>query len=239
MVDVSVVIPCYNEEDGIPQLKEKLRPALNDLKKDYSVEIIFVDDGSSDSTFEQLTTHFTEPEFRIIRHEKNQNLGAATRTGMSNARGTWVAFLDSDCTYEPGLLKPMLAEMKSGADLVTLSPYHPLGRVDGVAAYRLLLSKGLSLIYRVLLGKKIFTYTAMARVYNRQKYSTITSPANDFTAIAEMMLKALKQDFEVREVPAVLSVRRFGESKMKTVRVIRAHLKLIRRLVLKPSTYLT
>jgi len=237
-IDVSVVIPCFNEEDGIPQLKEKLTPALDSLKEKYRMEVIFVDDGSSDKTFEKLQAAFdAEPDFHIVRHEKNQNLGAATRTGMRHAKGKWVAFLDSDCTYEPSLLTPMLSQMEQGADLVTLSPYHPKGKVEGVAAYRLALSKGLSFMYRLILRRKIFTYTAMARVYKKEMYPQILSPANDFTSIAEMMLKALKQGMDVREVPAVLSVRRFGESKMKTLRVIRAHLRLIRRLLFNPRTY--
>lgn len=237
-MDLSVVIPCYNEEDGIPQLKEKLSPLISEIKKDHQIEVIFVDDGSTDSTFKLLSSSFLEPEYRIIRHEKNQNLGGATRTAFKNAQGKWIAFLDSDCTYEPTLLKPMLAEMKNGADIVTLSPYHPNGKVEGVAPYRLFLSKGLSFLYRLILRKRIFTYTAMARVYTKDATDKIQSPANDFSAIAEMMLKALKQDMVVKEVPAVLSVRRFGESKMKTLKVIRAHLTLIRRLLFNPSSYM-
>ena len=202
MVDVSVVIPCYNEEDGIEQLKSKLTPALDDLKKKYELELIFIDDGSSDSTFEKLKANFSSPDCRIIRHEVNQNLGGATRTAMRNAKGKWIAFLDSDCTYEPSLLKPMLRKMEEGADMVTLSPYHPDGLVEGLAPYRLFLSKSLSFIYRLLLRKQIFTYTAMARVYSKSIYPKITSPANDFSSVAEMMLKALKQDMTVRETSA-------------------------------------
>lgn len=237
MASVSLVIPCFNEEDGIHQLEEKLVPVVERLKNRYDIELIFVDDGSTDSTYEKLNSAFASRGAKILRHEKNQNLGAATRTGLQNAKGDWVAFLDSDCTYEPDLLEPMLSKMTEGSDLVTLSPYHPQGKVEGVAPYRLFLSKSLSFIYRLILRKPIYTYTAMARIYKREIYSTIQSPANDFTAIAEMMLKALSQDYKVDEVPAILSVRRFGESKMKTVRVIKAHLQLIRRLVLKPSTY--
>jgi hypothetical protein len=69
-------------------------------------------------------------------------------------------------------------------------------------------------------------------------FCQIASPAFDFTCLAEMMLKALKQNLRVAEVPAVLSVRRFGESKMKTARVIRAHLRLITRLLFQPGSFL-
>lgn len=236
-MDLSVVIPCFNEADGIPQLREKLSPVINEMKKQYQLELIFVDDGSTDNTFELLKNNFTEPEYRIVRHDKNQNLGAATRTGFANANGRWVAFLDSDCTYEPSLLKPMIEEMKNGADLVTLSPYHPKGKVEGVAPYRLFLSKGLSFIYRIVLGKEIFTYTAMVRIYQKSIVERIVSPRNDFSSIAEMMLKSLKQNLVVKEVPAVLSVRRFGESKMKTLKVIKAHLGLLAKLIFSPSSY--
>jgi dolichol-phosphate mannosyltransferase len=240
MTTLSVVVPCYNEADGIPQLQEKLIPVLDRVARSHEVELILIDDGSSDNTYELLKKAFeNRPNTRVIRHEKNMNLGAAVRTGVAESKGEWIANLDSDCTYDPALLEPMLIKMKEGAALVTVSPYHPQGKVVGVPAYRMFLSKSLTAMYRLLLRKKIYTFTALARVYRRDVYNQISSPANDFTSLAEMMLKALKQDLLVAEVPATLSVRRFGESKMKTARVIQAHVMLLRRLILTPSSYST
>ncbi len=238
MATLSVVVPCYNEEDGIPQLKEKLLPVLERVGQSYAVELVLIDDGSSDGTHAGLIGAFGDVKgAKVVRHKTNQNLGAAIRTGVGESTGEWIANLDSDCTYDPSLLVPMLEEMAAGADLVTVSPYHPRGRVIGVPAYRMFLSKGLTFFYRLILRKRIFTFTALARVYRRAVYPRISSPANDFTSLAEMMLKALKQNLKVSEVPADLSVRRFGESKMKTARVIRAHLGLIARLLFSPSSY--
>jgi len=239
MPSVSVVVPCYNEADGIPQLQEKLLPVLDRVASRHTVELIFVDDGSTDDTHQLLERAFSSrPNTRIIRHPRNLNLGAAIRTGIAESKGEWIVNLDSDCTYDPSLLEPMLAEMERGADLVTVSPYHPQGRVDGVPAYRMFLSKSLTAMYRLILRKQIYTFTALARVYRRGIYDRIASPAFDFTCLAEMMLKALKQNLRVAEVPAVLSVRRFGESKMKTARVIRAHLKLLYRLIFCLSSFM-
>lgn len=236
---VSVVIPCYNEADGIAQLSEKLTPVLDRVAKRYEVELVLVDDGSTDDTYALLQKAFaSRPATKVVRHEQNMNLGAAVRTGVAESRGEWIANLDSDCTYDPSLLEPMLEEMEKGADLVTVSPYHPQGRVDGVPAYRMFLSLSLTAMYRLILRKKIYTFTALARVYRRSVFDQIRSPANDFTCLAEMMLKSLKQNLKVAEVPAVLSVRRFGESKMKTAKVIQAHLRLLSRLVFQPSSYL-
>lgn len=233
------MVPCYNESDGIPQLKEKLLPVVEEARRSYDVELVFVDDGSKDNTYELLLASFASyPNTKVVRHEKNMNLGAAVRTGIAVSKGEWIANLDSDCTYDPALLIPMLEKMTGGADLVTVSPYHPEGKVDGVPAYRMGLSKSLTALYRLILRKKIYTFTALARVYRRSIVSKIASPANDFTCLAEMMLKSLKQDLAVEEVPAVLSVRRFGESKMKTFKVIQAHLKLISRLLFQPKSFL-
>lgn len=239
MASLSVVVPCYNEADGISQLREKLVPVLEKVAARREVELILVDDGSTDDTHRLLNEAFGSlPQTKVVRHERNLNLGAAVRTGVKESTGEWIANLDSDCTYDPALLLPMLEEMEHGADLVTVSPYHPRGRVDGVPAYRMFLSKTLTAMYRLILRKKIYTFTALARVYRRSIYYRIASPAFDFTCLAEMMLKALKQNLRVAEVPAVLSVRRFGESKMKTVRVIRAHLRLLGRLLFAPSAFL-
>jgi len=240
MASVSVVVPCYNEADGVSQLKEKLTPVLDRVASRHTVELIFVDDGSSDDTHPLLQKAFSSrPGTRIVRHPRNLNLGAAVRTGVTESWGEWIANLDSDCTYDPVLLELMLDEMEKGADLVTVSPYHPEGQVEGVPAYRMFLSKSLTAMYRLVLRKKIYTFTALARVYRRGIYDRIASPAFDFTCLAEMMLKALKQNLRVREVPALLSVRRFGESKMKTACVIRAHLKLLSRLIFCPSSFLS
>ncbi len=239
MATLSVVVPCYNEADGIPQLQEKLLPVLDRVNSHHSVELVLVDDGSTDHTYALLVKTFgSRPKTKVVRHERNLNLGAAIRTGAVASEGEWIANLDSDCTYDPALLEPMLLEMERGADLVTVSPYHPNGKVVGVPAYRVFLSKSLTAAYRLILQKKIYTFTALARIYRRAVYHQIASPANDFTSVAEMMLKALKQNYVVTEIPAVLSVRRFGESKMKTARVIRAHLRLLQRLIFQPTSFL-
>ncbi|MCC7519741.1 MAG: glycosyltransferase family 2 protein [Verrucomicrobiae bacterium] len=235
---LSVVVPCYNEADGIAQLRERLLPVLDRIAAaGREVDLLLVDDGSRDDTYARLCTAFgSRLRTRVVRHERNLNLGAAIRTGISETKGEWIANLDSDCTYDPALLEPMLEEMEKGADLVTVSPYHPEGRVEGVPAYRMFLSRSLTAMYRLILRKRIYTFTALARVYRRAAVSRIASPAFDFTCVAEMMLKALKQDLRVAETPAVLTVRRFGESKMKTARVIRAHLRLIARLLLRSGS---
>ncbi|MFL5783303.1 MAG: glycosyltransferase family 2 protein, partial [Bacteriovoracaceae bacterium] len=164
MKKVAVIIPCFNEEESLPQLFEKLGE-LTKNHEDYSFNFIFVDDGSSDNTYELLRQKASAfPGSVVVRHEKNMNLGAALRTGITHATNADViTFLDSDCTYDPELVIKLVREIEQGADLATVSPYHPQGAVAGVPEWRLFLSRGLSFIYRTLLRSNLYTYTAMVR----------------------------------------------------------------------------
>ncbi|MBI2151825.1 glycosyltransferase family 2 protein [Candidatus Woesearchaeota archaeon] len=227
---LSIIIPCYNEELGIPNLKSHLDQILNNLSKTYSLELIFVDDGSKDRTLELLKENFcglkkNKIEAKFIKHEVNQNLGAAMRTGFANATGDFVITMDSDCTYDPQTIPEMLKLLGENTDMVVASPYHPLGEVKNVPKYRLLLSGAITLIYRLLTGSKIYTYTALFRAYKQKVIKDVHFNSNDFLATAEMLINALNKGYKVKEFPTILNVRQFGESKIRLARVIKSHFK--------------
>ena len=148
---------------------------------------------------------------------------------------TIVAFLDSDCTYKPEIILNLLGEIEKGSDIVTVSPYHPAGLVEGVPAWRLSLSMGISLIYQILLWRKIHTFTAMVRVYRKDKLMKLKSQRDDFAFVAELMISAIKKEYEIVEVPATLSQREFGVSKMRLLNTIKAHLEIVWKLILRKS----
>ena len=78
----------------------------------------------------------------VLSHEQNRGLGAALRTGFAHSRSDVVVTTDADGTYEFGEILGLCALLLPDVDVVTASPYHPEGGVDGVPAYRLLLSQG-------------------------------------------------------------------------------------------------
>jgi dolichol-phosphate mannosyltransferase len=200
------VIPCFNEEDSIPQLMSKLKDLENKLVTKYDYRFVFVDDGSTDKTFEMLTNSIPSiKNGNIVRHHVNQNLGASLKTGVKNSVGTdYITFLDSDCTYEPDIILGLLEKLDQGCDLVTVSPYHPLGKVEGVPPWRLLLSKGLCVIYRMILKGNYATYTAMVRGIRTDKVQAILSQQNDFSFVAESFIMAIKLNYIVVEIPTIL-----------------------------------
>jgi dolichol-phosphate mannosyltransferase len=229
MKKIGVIIPCYNEESGIPALGDALLSLQQELAGRYQLLWFFVDDGSTDTTFSELEKLAGKlGGAAVLRHERNRNLGAALRTGIRAASATdYLCFLDSDCTYDPLLLKPLLERLEEGADLATVSPYHPEGRVEGVPGWRLFLSRALSACYRLVSGARIHTFTAMVRAQRTEHAEKTMGASDDFTYVTEVLLKSLAAGLVVREVPAVLRVRRFGVSKMRLGRTILAHLRLL------------
>jgi dolichol-phosphate mannosyltransferase len=104
-------VPVFNEEENMSILQSELRTALAGL--DY--EIVFVDDGSTDRTLEQIAN---APEIRVIRFEKNAGQSAALYAGANAARGATVILIDGDLQNDPADIPKLLAEIARGADLV-------------------------------------------------------------------------------------------------------------------------
>lgn len=237
-MNLSIVIPCCNEADNVPKLREEFFPVAAELAKTRSVEVVFVDDGSIDETWLALNNAFGDdraPEgvtVRFERHPVNRGLGAAIRTGLAASRGEVVVTTDADGTYKFVTIPALLACLAPDVDIVTASPYHPQGGVANVEQYRLVLSQGSSLIYRFLVGWRVHTYTALFRAYRRGVVDDITFQSNGFLGGTELMVKAMLRGYRVAEFPTVLYSRAFGASKAKIMRTIRAHLQFQWRVLL-------
>jgi dolichol-phosphate mannosyltransferase len=224
---ISVVIPAYNEAEGVAKTSQSLQHVLGFLSKEHDVEVIFVNDGSRDHTGQLLKQFFVDDSrVRVISHDVNRGLGAAIRTGFSHASGDIIITTDFDGTYSfdtiPQLLERLVSEK---VDIVTASPYHPQGIVEGVPGYRLLFSFGASLLYRVLVNRHIHTWTALFRAYRKPVIDQVRFENDGFLAGTELLVHAIQQGFSVSEFPTILRVRTFGQSSIKIARVTKAHLK--------------
>lgn len=223
----SLVVPCFNEVEGIPQLCRRLRSLVPELEPAGAVEVLFVDDGSTDDTLQAIRTEAEQLPYRIVRHERNRGLGAALKTAFAHAEGEEIVTLDSDCTYDPDQVPALLAALRDGADVVTASPYHPRGRVAGVVLWRLLLSRSLSYVYWLLLPVRLYTYTSCFRAYRTSRVRELDAPDDGFLAVSQLLIDAILRGMRVVEVPATLTPRRFGQSKIRVVSVMMSHLREI------------
>lgn len=234
---ISLVIPAYNEAEGVSQTAEKLNKILLRLRAQHDVEVIFVNDGSRDNTAELLNAAFdTDPDVRVVSHEVNRGLGAAIRTGFSHTTGDIIITTDFDGTYHFSTIPQIIAHMiVHNVDIVTASPYHPRGGVEGVPKYRLLFSYGASLLYRMLVNWNVHTWTALFRAYRREVIEKVGFESEGFLAGTELLIKAIQAGYSVSEFPTTLHVRTFGQSSLKIYRVTRAHMKYQARLLMSSS----
>ena len=115
---VSVVIPVFNEEESVDLLCEKLHASLSTLGRSY--EIILVDDGSSDRTWEKLVAQSRRvPHLRAIRFRRNFGQTAAMSAGFHAARGEVIVTLDADLQNDPSDIPRLLERMDQGFDVVS------------------------------------------------------------------------------------------------------------------------
>jgi len=114
---LSIIIPVFNEEDNVVPLAREILDSLEKFRS--GIEIIFVDDASTDGTALRITSSGL-PKTRLIRHRVNSGQSAAIATGFRHASAEWVATLDGDGQNDPADLAAMLATaMKRQADCVT------------------------------------------------------------------------------------------------------------------------
>jgi len=235
---LSIIVPCYNEVDNVSKLRNELLPVVDDLilhgwqnakEQVHSAEMIFVDDGSRDDTYSKLQENFknhadSKVSYKFLKHDKNIGLGAAIRTGFLNADGDILITVDSDGTYKFSEIPNLLSCLTLEVDIVTASPYHPEGDVIGVPAYRLLLSRSSSLLYRILVDWNVHTYTCLFRAYRPDVVKNIDFESDGFLAGTEILVNAKFRGYRVAEFPAVLYKREYGVSKARIAQTIFSHL---------------
>lgn len=232
VVQLSIVVPCFNEELGLNQLHQRLCLVRENFVGGEIREVVLVDDGSSDATWnlmQQLFGHYSW--VRLVRHPTNRGITAAIRSGIEASSCPWVATIDADCTYDPLQLQQLVSMIDEHVAMVTASPYHPSGRVIGVPKWRLALSKLASAAYRMLLKQKLHTYTSCFRIYRKDVWSKLPIAHDGFVGVAEIAWQIDRMGEAIIEAPAILTTRKLGFSKMRTLPVIRQHMVLMSRIL--------
>ena len=141
---LSVVVPVFNEEEGLPELRNRLTSALQGI--DGSYELVFVDDGSADGSADMLTG-WTGDDEKVVLVQLSRNFGMeiAMSAGIDHARGDYVVLMHADLQDPPELIPEMLAAAADGADVVYA---RRIGR-DESAAKRMLATAFYELMHRI------------------------------------------------------------------------------------------
>jgi len=238
---VFFVFPVFNESLNIPRVKEDL-VKLESLVSDISsqTEFVFVDDGSTDDTAEQLKNPLRN-NLKVLQHETNHGPGAAFQTAFNYlierqvGAEDLVITLEGDATSDPTVFARMLKRAGEGDDIILASPYLYGGGFSGVESYRLLLSHLANFLFKLILDiHGIATFSCFFRIYRGQallKFHALYGPkmisSQGFECAAEIILKAVRNGFSISEVPFRVDwSRRKGRSKMKIVKTSLAYFRL-------------
>ena len=221
-MDVSVVVPMYNEEDSVETTLSAIDAVLKASGRSY--ELLAVDDGSRDKTAEFLKkARARNPRVRVVTHSVNKGLGGALQTGFANAQGKFVVAIDADLSYDPKQIPKMLDLLEEGADVVLASPYMPGGAVTGVPYFRYLLSKLGNVVLSHSMGVSLHTVTSMYRAFRREVIDALDLESAGPEVNPEVIAKASALGYRIVEIPAVLGGRTAGRSKFKLMRGIEKH----------------
>jgi len=232
-INVDIVTPCYNEEDTLPTLFYKLEVLEEVVEKSgkYDLNFIFIDDGSRDNTLSMLERKYQNNEkYKILKHKNNKGFGAAIKTGLKAVKSELVVTIDADTNYDQLEIPKILDYMTDEYDVVTASPFHPEGTWN-FKPHRFITSISVARLYKLALGKRygshLSTFTSGFRVYRSKILNDIMPKADDFLATAELLINALLKGYKVREYPTCVYERKFGKSKLKTLKTTISHLKFL------------
>jgi undecaprenyl-phosphate 4-deoxy-4-formamido-L-arabinose transferase len=217
--DLSIIIPVYNEEEGLLQLFSRLYPALDELGRSY--EIIFIDDGSKDRSVAVLRGEFERRRevTRVIVLARNAGQHMAILAGFHHARGKYVITLDADLQNPPEEIGKLVAAMDQGADYVGTVR---LMRQD--VYWRKAASRLMNRVRERTTQIRISDQGCMLRGYHRSVVDAINSCVEVSTFVP-----ALGYTFASRpvEIEVAHAERMAGESKYSIYRLVRLNFDLM------------
>lgn len=218
-LDVSVIIPVFNEAENLVPLHDKLIDALKRMEKSY--EIIFVDDGSTDSSFENLKKLRNQDDrVRVIRFRRNFGQSAAFSAGFDYARGDVIVTMDADLQNDPADIPNLLKKLEDGCDVVS---GWRINRRDGYLT-RQLPSRIANFIISAITDVELHDSGCSLKAYRREVAKNIKLYGEMHRFIPAL---ASWMGIRVGEIPVNHAPRRSGKSKYGIMRAVRVLLDLV------------
>lgn len=214
---LSIIIPVFNEENTISQVLEKVnRLNVNNIEK----QVIVVNDGSTDETRNKIEDIIRKkPEIKIISHSKNQGKGAAVRTGIKNATGTYVIIQDADLEYDPKYIQNLIVPIqKEKTEVVYGTRLNRLPHLfNEEKGLRFLIhyfgNRFLSLLTSVLYGQWITDMETGYKIFPKEAVVKMNLSAKSFDFEPEITAKLLKRGYKILEFPIKTIPRGYKEGK--------------------------
>ena len=206
-MNLSVVIPVYNEVNNIKEIIKRVQA------QKLASEIIIVDDGSSDGTRDILKNLDGKKKVRVILHERNQGKGAAVVTGLKSAKGDLLLIQDADLEYDPRDYPQIIRPIEEGiADVVYGSRF--LGGAHRVTMFwHMVANRMLTTMTNILYDTILTDMETGYKAFRRTVIEGMDIRAKRFDFEPEFTAKVLKRHHRIFEVPITFNPRDYSQGK--------------------------
>jgi glycosyltransferase involved in cell wall biosynthesis len=206
---LSVIVPVFNERNTVAEIIRRMRAVT--LPGDLGLEVLVVDDGSSDGT-DKVLTALEDSTVRVVTHQTNQGKGAAVRTALGTVRGDLVLIQDADLEYDPDdwprLIEPIL---KGKAQIVYGSRF--TGERKNMFPSHWLGNRFLTLATNILYRSTLSDMETCYKLFDRRVLAGITIRSARFDFEPEITAKVLRRGYRIYEVPISYAGREISEGK--------------------------
>ena len=200
-MDLSLILPCYNEEKILEKNFQEIIKILEILKCEW--EIIFVDDKSTDNTIKIIEKFISNyPNIKLITHQRNMGRGKTVVDGIINSSGKIVGYMDIDLEIHARYIPSVIAEIKNGADIVNGYRFY---KVNLSNFHRFLLSRGYNFMVRKFLKLPFLDTEAGFKFFKREAILFLikNTTSNHWFWDTEIMAYAFKYNFKIVNIPVL------------------------------------
>ena len=209
---LSIIIPVYNEMNTIQEILKKIED-LYEIKK----QIIIVDDGSSDETFNLIQNYNFKSEHKIIKHKVNSGKGAAIKSSVNYISGDIVIIQDADLEYDPKDYKEIIfpiiknkSKIVYGSRVLNKKRYN---QTNFISNFRIFCNHILTLLTNLLYRQNLTDAHTCYKAFDANIFKQINLKENDFAFCPEITAKVSKLGFKIFEVPINYVGRNYNEGK--------------------------
>jgi glycosyltransferase involved in cell wall biosynthesis len=218
-IELSVIIPAYNEKEKILTTIKHVRDLFNELGIVH--EIIVVDDGSIDGTFEEAISEKFD-NVKVVGSKQNSGKGYAIKYGTNFVTKDVVTFLDADMELDPKQISILMEYMKKyNADVVVGSKRHPLSKIEYYPLARRILSRMYNIVLRALLQLNLRDTQAGFKLIKREAVKKIFPQmrVKRYAFDVEFLAYANRYHYKIVEAPIILKFTRkgWGRINLKTI----------------------
>lgn len=205
---LSVILPVFEEKGNIGPLVKKVKEVIAE-----DVEIIVVDDGSADGTVDEIDLKLA----KVLRHPHNRGKGAAMRTGIKEAQGEIIMFIDSDGQDDPSEIPILIKAISEGADFVIGSRF--LGHLgkDAITGINFIGNKILTFLINVLFKVYITDSQASFKCFKADKLKNLPLESDRYEIETEMLIRSIIRGYKIKEIPIHRYQRKYGKSHLYEV----------------------